>query len=339
MRNTGIMFFKNCIKVCVAAIISLGILSVFCMVYSNSGIHIQNDTGATDYKWESNQYKASMTEGFAWMTMDENGFNNAYPQKGDVDILLMGSSHMEAVNVQSNKNAGYLLNEYLPSLYTYNIGTSGHTIYVCANNLRAAVDTYEPQGYVIIETDRIVLDCQTMESIMEGSYTPIKSYDSGMMYYLQKYIPVIKNVYRKATDWWSADQSAKENKGAEGEETCGFLPITDSYVNTLNRFLAFIQGGGADSQIIILYQPSTLLDSDGSIVQSCDEVHRELFSQLCEKNGIVFVDVSEAFAKLYEEQHILAHGFTNTAVGVGHLNEYGHRAVAQLLAQTIEEAK
>ena len=70
-----------------------------------------------------------------------------------------------------------------------------------------------------------------------------------------------------------------------------------------------------------------------------DDNEIALFSQLCEENDIIFVDVTPMFEKLYEEQHILAHGFTNTAVGVGHLNAYGHGAVAEAVAQAIKEAQ
>jgi hypothetical protein len=43
-----------------------------------------------------------MTEGFSWLKMDDSGFNNvAFDDVGSEqpDILLMGSSHMEAVQV------------------------------------------------------------------------------------------------------------------------------------------------------------------------------------------------------------------------------------------------
>lgn len=35
-----------------------------------------------------------MTEGFSWLRMDANGFNNASAHmENDIDILLMGGSH------------------------------------------------------------------------------------------------------------------------------------------------------------------------------------------------------------------------------------------------------
>ena len=39
---------------------SVLILSAFCMLYVYDGIHIETESGATDYNWESEQYKATI---------------------------------------------------------------------------------------------------------------------------------------------------------------------------------------------------------------------------------------------------------------------------------------
>ena len=64
--------------------------------------------------------------------------------------------------------------------------------------------------------------------------------------------------------------------------------------------------------------------------------YRACFARMCADEGIIFVDMTDDFVSLYEEQHILAHGFVNTGVGVGHLNRYGHEMIAKRLAQIIE---
>ncbi len=68
-----------------------------------------------------------------------------------------------------------------------------------------------------------------------------------------------------------------------------------------------------------------------------DEESLLIFKQACEDNGIVFLDTTEAFLQLYYEEQVLPNGFCNTAIGVGHLNQYGHRIIAQLLTALIEE--
>ena len=58
--------------------------------------------------------------------------------------------------------------------------------------------------------------------------------------------------------------------------------------------------------------------------------------EVCEKNNIIFIDMSDDFLKMYEEENVLPNGFCNTAVGFGHLNKYGHTAIARRLAEVIE---
>ena len=106
--NSKKRMIKTVVRVIVAGMVALIILSIFTMVYHFTGVHISNPSGATDYYWAPNQLKTTMTEGFSWFRMDENGFNNkTIPDK--VDILLMGSSHMEAVNVTQSDTTSSVL--------------------------------------------------------------------------------------------------------------------------------------------------------------------------------------------------------------------------------------
>lgn len=109
MNSKILKISRVLIKYGTAGVFSLIILSAFCFVYDFSGVHISNPSGSTDYKWESGQWKADMLEGMAWFRMDDNGFNNVDAEDGDLDILLMGSSHMEAVQVDPTENTAYLL--------------------------------------------------------------------------------------------------------------------------------------------------------------------------------------------------------------------------------------
>ena len=45
----------------------------------------------------------------------------------------------------------------------------------------------------------------------------------------------------------------------------------------------------------------------------------------------------KAFQKYYEEYKVLPRGNFNSAFNFGHLNPYGHRAVADVLTEALEE--
>lgn len=186
------------IKCIISMIVAVMFLSIFVLMYSYAGIHLTNSAKSTDYKWRANEIKTTMTEGFARLRMDEKGFNNdCTPTK--IDILLMGSSHMEAVQMKRNENVSGILNQELPQS-TYNIGMSGHTIYRCVDNYGAAIEEFNPQKYSIIETSSVSASVPQMQSVINGTAERDPSYDSGPIYYLQL-IPAFRPVYNQLENW------------------------------------------------------------------------------------------------------------------------------------------
>ncbi len=314
------------IKLLISGLLALIILSIFVFFYDYSGVHIKNTTGSTDYKWENNQLKTNMTEGYSFLIFDSNGYNNiSIPQ--EIDVLVMGSSHMEAVNVDKNNNTVALMNNMYPDFTFYNIGISGHNIYHCANNIENAVNEYAPQKYLIIETDTVLLDGEQVNDVLNNSFQRIQSYDSGIVYNLQKYCPSIKCIYKNMIDWKNIENNANTNNQSEQAKHIDNL--------TLNRFLNKMRTDCGDCRLIIFYHPITKINSDGLLIDESMGVDE--FRKACEANDIIFVDMTEDFSRFYDEYHILAHGFSNTAVGVGHLNSYGHHLIASRLVYTIEE--
>ena len=339
MKKTVLFFIKAAVAGCLAIVI----LSIINIPYIYTGIHIDNESGATDYIWEENQLKTNMTEGYAWITMDKYGFNNTDENaekaiREGVDILLMGSSHMEAVEVAEDENLGYLLNERLSDKNTYNIGISGHNIYRIMDNISDAVKVYEPKDYVIIETSAIELDEEKMTAVIDGTAKKIPSYDSGIVYQLQK-IPAIKWIYKSLDEWISQSKGALGNLmtvfAAEPEEK----EIAASYVETLDAFLELCVEACEETGCtpVIFYHQQADIQADGTINCNTDEQYLEVFAKLCNEQGILFVDMTDELLKGYEENHILPHGFINTYVGSGHINAYGHRMVADKLLEVIYE--
>ena len=327
------------IKAVFAAICSVVILSAFCLLYNYEGIHIKTESGATDYNWESGQFKSTMKEGFSWINVDKYGYNNANDNSKSPDILLMGSSHVEGLQVKLTENMGYLLDELLDNLSVYNIGMSGHTVYRCVDNLENAVKAYNPKKYVVILIDGVKLDEASMQQVINGDAMPIPSYSSGIMYATQK-IPFIKSAYNQLSEWVSLDakrnnddntQEAESSQDAETE-------IEKSYTDTLSEFLDKAKDSVSDNcKLVIVSQSLQSLDESGKTVYSDDKEMLDVFSSLCKEKGVAFCSLTSSFEKLYKEKNILAHGFSNTAVGAGHLNKHGHRVTAETIADLIDE--
>lgn len=333
--NKGI--FRNRIwpfvRIVLAGIVSLFILSLFSMVYCFSGVHIRNESGSTDYKWESGQRKANMTEGFSWLKMDANGFNNDKvwdKTTRGIDILIIGSSHMEATEVPGDSNAGVLLGRLLPEYSVYNIGMPGHDIYRCAKNLHNAVTEYDPGRYVVLETDTIDITETEARAVLQGGIKAIPSYDKGLLYMLQKYIPATKNIFKQIEDWYHSEivygRKSYKREAASDE--------------TLAEFLRkMVCDCGGDRQLILLYHPPTHIDENGKLMFEEEREAVWRFAEGCEQADILFVDMTDDFAAMYSLEFVQAHGFINTAIGVGHLNAFGHKCIAEKLARTVREGQ
>ncbi len=335
---------KAFFRIIVAGMISVCILSICSLVYNYTGVHITNTTDkATDYLWEPNQIRISLAEGYSYLVMDERGYNNSYPVEGDeIDILIVGSSHMEASQVQAEEGTSYLLNSLLNDRNIYNIGISGHRFPVCVQNLQAAMDEYQPTQYMIVETEDAKIPEADMRAVLDGTFAELPSRDSGLIYYVQKYLPAVSSVYGQINSWMSASkESMKSNNSfisfAAENETAD--EISESYEVLFREFIAYAAQStkGTQTQLIIMHHPQVFLDKDGSVRANEEQAYIDLFAKVCEEEGIIFVDMTEAFKQMYEEHYWFPHGFSNTVLGVGHLNEHGHEAIAQELYEAIIE--
>ncbi len=312
-------------KALVAGLLALVLACVVSFFYYNPGIHHTSTTGATDYVWEANTLICRMTEGFYIKFTDENGFQgNGNAQDEEIDVLLMGSSQAEGQGVGTTQTFAWLMNEGL-ELNIYNIGTSGHTLLRCVKNLATALDTYTPSGYLMIETSTVSFTEAEITAALDGTMSSLKSYDSGPLAALQK-LPYFKLAYYQLQTW----QSGSEEESSEA----GDLSPT-AYA----ALAAYIAGVCADYDIqpILMYHPRLSLNEDGSVSLNTDETALALLQEVCDAWDILLVDMTEDFLALYASDFILPNGFYNTSVGGGHLNCYGHAAIANRLIQVLTD--
>lgn len=321
---------KKALRLTLSSAISLTVLSIFVYFYKYTSTRVITPDAPTDFTWTPNQALNTMEEGFAWLKMDDNGYNNSHEKATgtQVDILLMGSSHILGTEVSATENMGYVLNDLLP-FRTYNIGMTGHFLSSCLNNLKYAVKTFNPNRYVIIQTDSVSPTIEEMEQILSGTYSEVESDSSKLVKLLQTYIPASKKLMIQVEAWREAD-NRKKKKDIENHITSNYESILSKYLASASRWL-----GNNSPKLIILYTAPTKLDDDGNIIRYDNDA--AVFSKACENNGIIFVDMTDDYCEKFKNDDILVHGFTNTEVGSGHLNSDGHLITAQRLAQVIKE--
>lgn len=297
-----------------AGILALVISSAICLVYYNPGIHITNETGATDYVWRSSRFASTMIEGIAWNHTDKNGFYNESSIDKNMNVLVMGSSQMEGTNVFPYQKASWLLEE-LTDKTVYNIGISGHNLLICAKNLETALMVYAPTEYVIIETGTTMFSEKAINKCLSGNMDNLPSYDSGILFHLQK-IPYLKLMYSQI--WAATDDIEKE-----------YAPVSETaYDQLIQKIKKTCDAYNVTP--VIFFHPH--LNIDGSVAEKEEEVSLPAFQSACEAHDVIFVDMTEDFMNMYHDNYVLPHGFCNTAVGIGHLNRFGHEAIAKRLA-------
>lgn len=88
------------------------------------------------------------------------------------------------------------------------------------------------------------------------------------------------------------------------------------------------------TQILIFYHPTEKLMTDGTIFFNRNG-YLEAFSKYAKEFDISFIDMTDRFEKMYYEENHVAHGFCTGQLATGHLNKYGHAAVADELYKEI----
>lgn len=323
-------FFIWAGKAAAAGAAALLLLCLWCGFYYNVPIHYTNETGATEYKWESDAFFRKGTEGFAFGRTNNDGFINLrdYTPGEQIDILLMGSSHMEGMNVAPAENAAAVLNRlFAGEKYTYNIGTSGHTLMYCLKHLDAALDTYAPGGYAVIETRTLAFSREELAAAAEGTLPDIPSHTGGLVELLQR-MPYLRLLYTKYL----------KDGGEEAEDASPAQPPAEDTgkAELLNTVLARAAEScrGRGVTLLLVYDPVVRTGESGDGYTETDPADLAAIETACRGNGILFVDLTESYLAGYKEAHRLPYGFANTRPGSGHMNAWGH----ELFARTVYDA-
>lgn len=329
-------------KALLSGIIAFIVLTLLSLFYYNVPVHCAAADGETDSHLAPNSFGFATVEGAGWGRTNSDGYLNTFDfQRGHpIDVLIIGSSHMEALQVPQSASVTERLRVLLPNETIYNIGVGEHNFLTCSQNLSAAVEKYQPAKYVIMETTGIQFSDDSLALTIDGQYPEIPDHAEGFLAFLSRnqYLRILNrqlkfyNSSRRSRS--SPDPSDKPD---ETQEQSAVQEQHDPAL--LGQLLALnadtVSASGA--RIIIAYHPSTTLNKDGTITFSTTEAEEDAFALLCKENGILFLNMRERFQQEYDENHVLPYGFANSAVGSGHMNKNGHRMMAEELYALMEE--
>lgn len=324
------------LKVLGAVLLALVVLDLFCAWYYAPTSYLLDPDRATDLIRQPDAFTSRATEGFASMRMDDQGYNNAVlPGDEGIFVLMMGSSHTEALNVPQDQNAAAqlqaLLSEAGYSGAVYNIGISSHTFARNAANLPRALKKFQPTGYVVIETADVLMFTAAVHAARDDIMEPLPQTDSPLPAWLTNR-PLAATLYRQ----WGNLTSEEE----EQVDTSYIPPdILERYQQALTELFVQMrtEADAAGVELIFYYHPHLALTESGKAEPMTQQQCLGAFSAACQEAGIPFLDLSETFLAAYEADFTLPHGFVNTSPGKGHLNADGHAMIARALFEFIEE--
>lgn len=332
---------KTLFKTILAGLTALAILCVLMLGYYFIPLRENNPKQNTDYVWAKNTPWVSLTEGVSFGVTDADGFINKDVVENP-DILFLGSSHTESMNVLQSENMCALLNDKFDGKYSaYNMGISGHTIYKVVQYLSKTLNIYQKAPkYVIIETSDVALTDSAVQQALSGEVKKTKVVDTGLLYQMQK-VPYFRMMYHQLDtgmldmliDKKKANNATANAKPKEVEK----LEIDEKPYDEMLGYLQKMEKE-YNTQIIVMFHPFETINADGSISFAQAE-YAEIFSKVSQKYGIGFVDMTEDFEKMYYEKHHVPHGFSTGEIGAGHINKYGHAAIADRLYRYIESSE
>ena len=325
---------KQTIKIILAVLTGILLLDAFCMFWYNPTGYVDSEHGATDLVREQGAFTSRMTEGIAWMEMDENGYNNVSVPE-EISVLMMGSSHTEALNVMQDENASAYLSGMLRENGmadgVYNIGMSSHTLVRNMANFSRALDEFEPADYVVMETADVIMWTASLYEAMEDRMEPLPA--TGMdMPGLITDRPLLRTLYRQYMNL----------TGEEHQELyADYIPedTMARYEEALTQTFMMLKND-ADShgvELIVYYHPHLTLDFHGNAAPATQAQCLEAFARSCEAAEVEFIDMTDVFLARYAQDSTLPHGFVNTTAGAGHLNPAGHRMIAEEIFRVICE--
>ena len=331
---------KKCGKVLAAGVTAFVLLCLLCAFYYRTPMYETNRLGNTDFAYAPGARWMQMTEGMSWGRFDDWGFNNPEVIENP-DILVLGSSHMEATYMQQQELLSVRLENLLGGgIRVYNMGISGCHLPQTLQYLPRTLEVFkEPPRLLLIEAHDLSITEEQAEQILSSQvpsiYTPKPDWQKQVLSlpYMRLLaqqknlgLPALLNPPRKP-----ASAEDYEMPGEPFPEDAPEGVVYDPIFSVLRQLQEAYQ-----VKILIFYQPTEKLQKDGSVLFPQDPwIH--VFEGKCRENGIGFLDMTEKFQEMYRKEHRLPHGFLTGRIGTGHLNADGHRAIAEAAAQWIRE--
>ena len=324
------------LKMAMAVLGSFLVINVLCFFYFDLPRAVTNRDDFTTRKNIPNHKVCYCGEGFGISQTDKYGFyNDGNVTFDNANIVCIGSSQTEAIQVNEEEKYVSLLNGMDEHNHAYNLGVSGQYFEKYCGRLPIIPRFFPSAGLIIMETIHMPKEDDwdaIMDTLSTGNLA-IEDHDwkeQNLLFRICRSIPYTALLKRQITGIMEA---LNDKKDAVPEKTNGMLQYTIKANNTME----LLRQKMGNMPLIFLYVPYMDMDHKGQVSVAEDKAKIAAVEKACKSNSIIFVNMGPAFLEYYNKNHVLPHGHLNSQVGKGHLNKDGHRMIADTLAKRIHQ--
>lgn len=312
-----------------------------------------------------NSYSLQGLEGYAILHYLANGEVQT-PDQGGTSIVVLGDSTTLAAQVSPDSNYVSLtevaLRERGYNVDLHNLGRSARIISDHVYMAPAVKAAYAPTYLIVqVSPDSFTLSYDSANENYfvdpgDGNLTlvhqePSSKRDlayrnfitrSGLLDHLDfrvwYSIQEIAKKYAPRSNTPGADRAANQNVNANPETIPDAMGGREYREQVFSQVRA-LKDAYPDSRIIFLVIFSApKIDSDPNSGIDWARLSDIYLVDLLKKiNGVEVVSTQKAFQEFYKKHTVLPRGTFNSAFNFGHLNTYGHQAVAQALTRVMQE--
>lgn len=324
-------------KVVLSGIVALCILSAFSLIYYNSPPTIPQPELITKNRFVPNRVWSTMGEGFGYGITDNLGYNNVYYKNcTEPDVVVVGSSHIEAANVPADANCVTVMNKLFAEdgikdndLKCLNIGRSGSFFDQSASYFEAVAEHFDTAKYIIVETKSLGWTTEQLDGMLNQKYLDHMK-DRSLIGEITVAVPYLRLFIKQAGELFPL-------KPVEEPLPLSTDQDADEYASKMNAVIQMMatQARENGKHLIILHHNTFSYEELQNAKSDDDPEQMKVLEESCRNNDVILVDVTDEFVSHYKETHQVAYGFVNSEIGEGHLNKIGHSIIANELYEAI----
>ena len=280
------------------------------------------------YKPHTNIFQTA--EGWSHIKLNSLGYNDTEISNNKNNVLVLGDSYTEALQVEQNKNFTSLVEQDNKCLSIINAGRSGLSPiqYPIINTRFRELTSIDSVVMILTSGDYndIISSKKTITIINKNTHWLYKKFNivleySSLATYLKNRLLSLLRTPAPVNKKHTVNQNKEKDNLRKAKEI-----LTYSFNKIKNS-----------SDLYIIYIPKLIFLPDDKVITTDNSLKFEnLVAQVSEDNNIPFVSARQFLISSYQEHNQPPVGFPNNNILSGHLNEDGHRSLADALSKALQ---